>query len=66
MNKTLLLLTSLLILNLGEPSSPAAASSCSNSGSQSEAGCGNTDGLLPTLMNELNSCAGDCAPAGLL
>ncbi len=65
MNKILPLLTGLLILNLGELNSPAAASSCSSSGSQApEEGCANTDGLLPTLMNDLNGCAGDC-PGGL-
>jgi hypothetical protein len=67
MTKTLLLLTGFLLLTLDAPSSPVAASCCSSSGSQpSDEGCPNTDGLLPTLMNELNGCAGDCGPAGIL
>jgi hypothetical protein len=67
MNKTLLFLTGLLMLILEAPRSPVVASCCSGSGSQSsDEGCPNTDGLLPTLMNELNGCAGDCGPAGIL
>gem|GEM_PF-6851515 len=66
MTKTLLLLTGLLMLTLDVPRSPVAASCCSSSGSQSsDEGCASTDGLLPTLMNELNGCAGDCGPAGI-